>query len=194
MADANKPSINLRLVIGPCDAEPMLACVKGATELGFDSVTVYLTAPETEIYDALKPYAGILEKGAGLDAKDCDREDVPKVAFVDSLASAITRGGKPDVCLVFWEKSDSYTDMRAAVKKAVDAHVAAGSADAFNCTVVIGPASGINDYDLEVVNSVCQNVATGSLSTFVTSVDVAAVAGCAIANYEVNAAFQGVRA
>ncbi len=193
MADENKPSINFRLVIGPCDAEPMLACVKGATELGFSSVTVYLSAPETEIYDALKPYAGILEKGAGLDAKDCDREDVPKVAFVDSLASAITRDGKPDVCLVFWEKSESYTDMRAAVQKAVCAY-AADSKDPFNCTIVVGPASGINDYDLEVIASVCPNMATGSLSSYVTSVDTAAFAGCAIANYEVNAAFQGIQA
>lgn len=194
MADANKPSINLRLVIGPCDAEPMLACVKGATELGFNSATVYLTAPETEIYDALKPYAGILEKGAGLDAKDCNREDVPTVTFVDSLASAVTRDGKPDVCLVFWEKSESYTDMRAAVNEAVAAYAGADSKEPFNCTVVIGPASGISDYDLEVINSVCQNVATGSLSTYVAGVDVAAVAGCAIANYEMNAAFQSLQA
>ena len=55
MATENVKKTTLRIVVGPCDAEPLLTCVKGVTELGFDSMTVYLTAPETEVYDALKP-------------------------------------------------------------------------------------------------------------------------------------------
>ena len=194
MATENVKKTTLRLVVGPCDAEPLLTCVKGVTELGFDSMTVYLTAPETEVYDALKPYASILEKGASLDAKDCNREDIPKVAFVDSLASAVTRDGKPDVCLIFSEKSTEFAPIQDAVASAVAVYSEADKTAPFNCTIVVGPASGITDFDIDVVKSVCSNVGVGSFSNIVASVDIAAVAGCAIASYEINAAFEKANA
>ena len=39
MATENVKKTTLRLVVGPCDAEPLLTCVKGVTELGFDSTS-----------------------------------------------------------------------------------------------------------------------------------------------------------
>jgi 16S rRNA U1498 N3-methylase RsmE len=190
MAASNNQKLNLRLVMGPADAEPALACVEAVTELGFDSMTVYMTASETEVYEAIKPYAHILEKGADLKAKECGREDIPKVAYVDSLASAITRDGKPDACIVFWENANDYNPIREGVETAVRAYRESGSSNPFNCTVVVGPASGIGDFDIDVIKSVCPNAVFGSLSRIVAGVQTAAIAGCAIANFEVNAAFE----
>lgn len=190
MTEVNTSKQTLRLVVGPCDAEPLLACVKGVTELGFKSMTVYLSAPETELYDSLKPYEHILEKGAELNAKDCDRKDIPKVSFVDSLASALTREGKPDVCLVFWEKATDFAGIQQAVESAVSAYVESGKTSDFNCTIVIGPASGITDQDMDVIKSVCPAVGVGSFGPYAASVDTAAIVGCGIASYEVNTAFE----
>lgn len=144
-----EPKVHIHILQGLPKADKMELIIQKCTELGVKEITpiaMLRCVVKLDAKESLKKHER-WQKIAEVAAKQCARENIPKINFVHNLKNVYELLEKYDILLVAYEKEETHT-----LRKSIE-QIKRLNKENLKIAILIGPEGGIDEKEIEMLKN-----------------------------------------